>query len=306
MPRATVNDDPHSGRIEVEYDTTGSPDDPPLLLVMGCTAQMTAWDEGFCQALADAGHHVIRFDNRDCGLATHLDGAPVDVGAVMAAALGGHHVPAVPYTLTDMAADAVGLLDHLGLERAHVLGVSMGGMIVQTMALEHPHRLRSLISVMSMPGDPSVGTPTPEAAAALLAPPADTREGVIEQSVASLVWSSKKYGDADRIRERAADAYDRAFYPEGIPRQLAAMYASGDRSEALKAVTLPTLVIHGRDDTLIAPSGGVRTAELIPEANLLLLAHMGHDLPEPLWPILVDAIAAHTRAADVAAQPAAA
>jgi pimeloyl-ACP methyl ester carboxylesterase len=306
MPRATVNDDPHAGSIELEYDTTGSSDDPPLLLVMGFTAQMTAWDDGFCQALAEAGHYVIRFDNRDCGLATHLDGAPVDVGAVMAAALGGQPVPSVPYTLSEMAADAIGLLDHLGIDRAHVLGASMGGMIVQTMAIEHSERLCSLISVMSMPGDPSFGTPTPEAAAALLAPPADTRDGVIEQAVASLVWSSKKYGDANQIRERAAEAYDRAFYPEGIGRQLAAIYASGDRSDALKAISLPTLVIHGRDDTLIAPSGGVRTAELIPEANLLLLAHMGHDLPEPLWPILIDAIASHTRAADVVAHPAAA
>jgi pimeloyl-ACP methyl ester carboxylesterase len=304
MPCATVNHDAHAGPIEVEYDTTGSPEDPPLLLVMGFTAQMTAWDGGFCRALADAGHHVIRFDNRDCGLATHLDGAPVDVAEVMAAALGGRPVPAVPYDLSDMAADAIGLLDHLGIERAHVLGASMGGMIAQTMAIEHPSRLRSMISVMSMPGDPTVGMPTPEAAAALLAPPADTREGVIEQSVASLVWSSKKHGDADKVRQRAADAYDRAFYPEGNVRQLAAIYASGDRSEALRSVSLPTLVIHGRDDTLIAPSGGVRTAELIPDANLLLLAHMGHDLPEPLWPVLVDAIASHTRAAEMAAEPA--
>src|SRR4029079_12691980 len=135
MPRATANDDPDAGSVHVEYDTTGSSDDPPLLLVMGFTAQMTAWDDGFCRALADAGHYVIRFDNRDCGLATHLDGAPVDVGAVMAAALGGQPVPSVPYTLSEMAADAIGLLDHLGIDRAHVLGASMGGMIVQTMAI---------------------------------------------------------------------------------------------------------------------------------------------------------------------------
>src|SRR4051794_26510628 len=231
MPRATVNDDPVFGSIEVEYDTTGSPDDPPLLLVMGFTAQMTAWDDGFCRALADAGHYVIRFDNRDCGLATHLDGAPIDVGAVMTAALARQPVPPVPYTLHEMAGDGFGLLDHLGIDRAHVLGASMGGMIVQTMAIEQPERLRSLISVMSMPGDPTVGMPTPEAAAALLAPPADTREGVIEQSVASLVWCSRRYGDADRVRARAAEAYDRAFYPQGIGRQLAAIYASGDRSE---------------------------------------------------------------------------
>jgi pimeloyl-ACP methyl ester carboxylesterase len=280
--------------IELEYETFGSPDDPTLLLVMGFTAQMTLWDVGFCQLLAAAGLHVVRFDNRDCGLSTRLDGQHADAAAAMGAVLTGTEMPPVPYTLSDMAADAVGLLDHLGVERAHVLGASMGGMIVQTMAIEHPERLESVVSVMSMPGDVAVGRPDPAALEVLLSPPPTEREAYIENSVRTLVWASKRYGDADRIRRNAARDFDRAFYPEGATRQLAAIYASGDRSEALRSVTVPMLVIHGRDDTLISPSGGERTAELVPGANLLMLADMGHDLPEQLWPLIVDAVTMHT------------
>ena len=159
MPRALVQP-----TITVEFDTFGSSSDPALLLIMGFTAQMTLWDERFCRMLADAGLYVIRFDNRDCGLSTKLDGVPVDLGAVMMAALSDQPVPEVPYTLSDMAADAAGLLDHLGIERAHIMGASMGGMIAQTFAIEYPQRTRSLVSVMSMPGEPEVGQPTPEAA----------------------------------------------------------------------------------------------------------------------------------------------
>lgn len=280
--------------IEIEYDTFGTSADPTLLLVMGFTAQLTAWDEGFCRLLADCGLHVVRFDNRDCGLSSKLDGVEVDVGAVIAAALAEGPVPQVPYTLSDMAADAVGLLDHLGIDRAHVMGASMGGMIAQHVAIEHPSRVRSLISVMSMPGEPEVGQPTPAAIEALLAPPPPDREAYIESSSRWLVWSSRKYGDVARNRRNAARDYDRSFYPEGANRQLAAIYASGRRTVALQQLRVPTLVIHGRDDTLISPSGGTRTAELIDGAHLLLLADMGHDLPEPLWPVLVDAVRSHT------------
>lgn len=280
--------------IEIEYDTFGASADPTLLLVMGFTAQLTAWDEGFCRMLADCGLHVVRFDNRDCGLSSKLDGVEVDVGSVIAAALAEGAVPPVPYTLSDMALDAIGLLDHLGIDRAHVMGASMGGMIAQHLAIEHPARVRSLISVMSMPGEPEVGQPTPEAIEALLAPPSADREAYIESSSRWLVWASRKYGDAARNRRNAARDYDRSFYPEGANRQLAAIYASGRRTEALQQLRVPTLVIHGRDDTLISPSGGTRTAELVDGAHLLLLADMGHDLPEPLWPVLVDAIRSHT------------
>ncbi len=288
MPRAIV---PTTG-VELEYDTFGDPADEALLLVMGFTAQMIAWPEAFCEGLAAGGRHVIRFDNRDCGLSTKFDGQEVDLGAVMHAVLADQPdlMPAVPYTLSDMAADAIGLLDHLGIERAHVVGASMGGMIAQTIAIEHPERVRSLVSIMSQPGDPDVGQPAPEAAAVLLAPPPTQRQAYIDNAVNYLVWSSKKYADVDLAKEQAARAYDRSFYPEGSNRQLAAIYASGRRSERLQQLDVPALVIHGRDDTLITPSGGIRTAELIPGAHLLLLSDMGHDLPEPLWPLVAAAI----------------
>lgn len=292
MPRANV-----STGVELEYDTFGSPDDPALLLVMGFTAQMIQWDERFCSTLADAGLFVIRFDNRDCGLSTKFDGVAVDSAAVMTAAFGGTEMPPVPYKLTDMAADAIGLLDHLGIERAHIMGASMGGMIVQTMAIEHPTRVRSLISVMSTVGDPAYGAAAPEAMGALLAPPPTTRDEYIAASPNWMIWQSKKHQNAERTKELAAISFDRSFYPEGGPRQLAAILSSGDRSEALAGVAAPTLVIHGRDDTLITPSGGFRTAELIPGAHLLFVSDMGHDMPEPLWPLLTDAIVSHTRRA---------
>lgn len=288
MPRALV---PTTG-IELEYDTFGSPDDEALLLVMGFTAQMIAWPEAFCEGLAAGGRYVIRFDNRDCGLSTKLDGQQVDLAAIMQAMLGDDPgaMPTVPYTLSDMAADSVGLLDHLGIERAHIVGASMGGMIAQTIAIEHPERVRSLVSIMSQPGDPDVGQPAPEAISVLLSPPPSERQAYIDNAANYLVWSSKKYGDVDVAKQQAARAFDRSFYPEGSSRQLAAIYASGRRSDRLRELDVPALVIHGRDDTLITPSGGIRTAELIPGAHLLLLSDMGHDLPEPLWPLIAAAI----------------
>jgi pimeloyl-ACP methyl ester carboxylesterase len=281
--------------ITLEYDTLGSPNDPALLLVMGFTAQMIAWPDGFCQALVDQGFHVIRFDNRDCGLSTKLDGQVPDLDGAMAAAFSGTPAPAVPYTLSDMAADAVGLLDHLAIDAAHVVGASMGGMIAQTIAIEHPTRTASLTSIMSMTGEIEFGSPTPEAAEVLLAAPSNDRDTYIADSVRSQVWSSKRYFDPDETRAQAARAFDRSFYPEGATRQLAAIYASGSRAEGLAGLTMPSLVIHGRDDTLITPDGGKRTAELIPGATLVLAADMGHDLPTPLWPLITGAIAANSR-----------
>ncbi|MFV0309687.1 MAG: alpha/beta fold hydrolase [Desertimonas sp.] len=292
MPSVTVATT-HPDSIDIEYDTFGSPSDPTLLLVMGFTAQLIAWDEEFCQRLASRGRHVVRFDNRDCGLSTHLDGQQVNPMAVMQALLNGEPAPPVPYDLSDMANDAFGLLDALGIEQAHILGASMGGMIVQTMAIERPERVLSLVSVMSSPGDPRTGKPTPEARDVLLAPPPTERAAAIEAAAAAAVWASRRYVDPAKLRDRAARSFDRAHYPEGAPRQLAAIYASGDRSEQLRRLTVPTLVIHGRDDTLIQPDGATMTAEAIPEANLLLLAHMGHDLPQPLWPVIVDAVISH-------------
>ena len=285
MSRATLP----SG-IELEYDSFGSSDDPALLLVMGFTAQMTAWSEGFCRRLAAGGRYVIRFDNRDCGLSSKLDGVHVDGAAVMLAAMSGAALPSVPYTLSDMAADAVGLLDELGIDRAHVVGASMGGMIAQTMAIERADRLLSVTSIMSTIGDPAYGVSSPQAMEVLLRPPAADRAAIVAGAADYGVWASKKYFDVGLVRELAAASYDRSFYPEGAARQLAAIFASGDRSRALADIDVPFLVVHGLDDTLIDPSGGRRTAELVPGAHLLLVADMGHDLPEPLWPLVTSAI----------------
>ncbi len=284
--------------IELEYETFGDPADPALLLVMGYTAQMIAWHDDLIQALVGEGLFVVRFDNRDCGLSTKLDGHDADPMAVLTAQLQGQPLPAVPYTLSDMAADGIGLLDHLGIDRAHIAGASMGGMIVQTMAIEHPDRVASLTSIMSSTGDPKSGAPTAEARDALLAPPPADREAFIEASSRAKVWQSKKYYDDDAVRDLAARGFDRSFAPEGAKRQLTAIYASGDRAEALKRLDVQTLVIHGRDDTLIAPDGGFHTAEVIPGARLLFVSDMGHDMPRPLWPVLVDAIAGNIRTAD--------
>ena len=289
MPNVTV-----ATGMTLEYETFGSPDDPAVLLVMGFTAQMTLWPVELCEGLAAGGRHVIRFDNRDCGLSTKLDGVEVDLGAAMAAAYSGQQVDGAPYLLSDFAADAIGLLDALGIGEAHILGASMGGMIVQTMAIEYPARCLSMTSVMSTTGDLSVGQAAPEAMSALLTPPPTDRQGFIDAAPTGLVFASKKYRNADEAKARAALAYDRSFYPQGAARQLVAILASGDRSARLPGVTVPTLVIHGCDDTLIDKSGGLQTAELIPGANLLLVADMGHDLPLPLLPIIVDAVLSHT------------
>lgn len=270
--------------ITIEYETFGNPADPALLLISGFSAQLTSWHENLCKLFAAQNFHVIRFDNRDCGLSTKLDGVVVNTTAVITAALMQEPIPEVPYTLTHMAADAMGVLDGLGIAKVHVMGASMGGMIAQTVAIEHPHRVLSLTSVMSQPGEPEVGQPTPEAMESFFTAPPTSREEYLDSSASWLVWHSKKYRDAQRTRAQAAVDFDRSFYPEGGPRQLAAIYASGRRSEGLAKLTMPTLVLHGLDDTLIAPDGGERTAEIIPGAKLVMLEDMGHDLPEPLWP----------------------
>ena len=270
--------------ITIEYETFGNPADPALLLISGFSAQLTSWHENLCKLFAAQNFHVVRFDNRDCGLSTKLDGVVVNTTAVITAALMEEPIPEVPYTLTHMAADAMGVLDGLGIAKAHVMGASMGGMIAQTVAIEHPHRVLSLTSVMSQPGEPEVGQPTPEAMESFFTAPPTSREEYLDTSASWLVWHSKKYRDAQRTRAQAAVDFDRSFYPEGGPRQLAAIYASGRRSEGLAKLTMPTLVLHGLDDTLIAPDGGERTAQIIPGAKLVMLEDMGHDLPEALWP----------------------
>ncbi len=297
MPRAIVNDaDIPGGKIELEYETFGSPTDPPILLIMGFTAQLTLWPEELCRRLADGGRFVIRFDNRVCGLSSKFDGVNVDLPGVIGSVMseGATPMPPVPYTLSDMAADAAGLLDHLGLDAAHVVGASMGGMIAQTFAIDLPRRTLTLTSIMSMTGEPEYGQSTPEAGAALLAPPPIERQAYIDASSTFMTWHSKKYRDAEKSRADAARDYDRSFYPQGAPRQLGAIYASGSRAEGLQALRTPTLVIHGRDDTLITPPGGFRTAELVDGSTLLYVSDMGHDLPAPLIPAIADAILSHT------------
>jgi pimeloyl-ACP methyl ester carboxylesterase len=294
MPRAAL-----SSGIELEYETFGDPGDPTLLLVCGYTSQLNGWDAGLCERFVEQGLHVVRYDNRDVGLSTRLSGK-ARPAQVLSAVLAGDPLPEVPYTLSDMAADGIGLLDHLEVERAHISGVSMGGMIVQMMAIEHPERIASLTSIMSSTGDPRSGAPTREAREALLAPPPSDREAYIEASTRAEVWASKRYVDHDRMRARAAADFDRAFYPEGATRQLAAIYATGDRSDRLRTLDVPTLVIHGRDDTLITPSGGEDTAQLIAGSKYLLLADMGHDLPVELWPVFAEAIGGHVRIVEAA------
>jgi pimeloyl-ACP methyl ester carboxylesterase len=286
------------GTITLEYETLGTATDPAVLLIMGFGAQLINWSDQFCQILVDQGFYVIRFDNRDCGLSTKLDGVVVDPNAVVGAALTGQELPAVPYTLSDMAQDAIELLNHLGLESAHILGASMGGMIAQTLVIEHPERARSLISLFSVTGEMEYGAPTAEAAEVLLGPPPSDRQAYIEASPKYGVWQSKRYFDEVAVKREAARAFDRSFYPEGSSRQLAAIYASGSRAEQLQKLQTPTLVIHGTDDTLLPPDGGKRTAELVPGSTFLLVADMGHDLPEPLLPLITGAMAAHMKLAE--------
>ena len=283
--------------IEICHDTFGDRTAPPLLLVMGLAAQMIAWDDTFCEQLAARGYFVIRFDNRDIGLSTKFPqhGTP-DLMALLGQALMGKPVTA-SYTLRDMAADAVGLLDALGIQRAHVVGASMGGAIGQEMAIHFPDRLLTLTSIMSSTGDPSLPQATPEATAVLLSPPPKDRESYFEAY--KRTWSVLRGPgfplDEAKDLERAARAWERGLNPPGVARQLAAILASGNRTAALAAVRVPTLVIHGDADPLVRHEGGVATAKAIPGARLLTIRGMGHALPISMWPQLIDAIAAHAR-----------
>jgi len=296
VPRASVKG------LELEYDTFGSPAARPLVLVMGLGAQMVLWDEELCEMFAARDFFVVRFDNRDVGLSTKLDhaGTPSAWGAMQAVAA--HRKVEAPYTLNDMADDTVGLMDALGIARAHLVGVSMGGMIAQTVAIRHPARLLSLTSIMSTTGSPDVPAASPEAMQVLLTPVPPDRAAYLERAIRSWrVIGSKGFPvDEDAVKARAARSFDRSFHPAGIARQLVAIIASGDRTRALHGVTTPTLVIHGDADPLAHPEGGRRTAEAIPGAELLMIAGMGHDLPRGAWPQIVDAIDAHARRAEAA------
>jgi pimeloyl-ACP methyl ester carboxylesterase len=283
MPTVAAND------IEICYESYGPGDAPTVLLVMGLGAQLTFWPTGFVSELLDRGFRVVRFDNRECGLSTKSDGPPPDVLALMVEHAAGRPVVA-PYSLSLLAADAVGLLDTLGIDAAHVVGASLGGMIAQMVAIEHPGRVLSLTSIMSTTGDPTVGEADPDALSSLLTPAPADRAEAIEQSVNTSRVISGELFDEARSRAMATESYDRGFHPTGPAFQLAAIGATGDRTERLQALDVPTLVIHGRQDSLIGLSGGEATAAAIPGADLLVLGRMGHDLPELYWAQIADAI----------------
>lgn len=282
MPKAKSNG------IELEYDTLGDPDDPALLLIMGLGAQLIDWPQGFCEQLVAAGFHVIRFDNRDAGLSTSLD----ELGVPDLAAILSGRPAQPPYLLADFAADTAGLLDALDIDRAHVLGASLGGMVAQQLTIDHPQRVRSLCSVMSMTGDHSVGRATPEAAAVLGRPPVSSREEAIANGLLSarVIGSPGYPTPEEELLRRITAKFDRSYRPLGTMRQYAAAAASPDRTAALGGVTAPTVVIHGEADPLIDMSGGRATAAAIPDAELIVIPGMGHDLPRALWPQIVAAV----------------
>jgi pimeloyl-ACP methyl ester carboxylesterase len=291
-----------AGGIDLEYEVFGNPADSAVLLIAGYAMQLIYWDAPLCEMLAARGFYVIRFDNRDCGLSTRLDTGPFDVAAAVVDRLAGREPPPAPYTVVDMANDGFALLDALRIDRAHVVGASMGGVIAQIMAIARPERVVTLVSIMTGTGEPEYGQGTPETFAALVGPPPTTRDEYIEHMLRiAREAGTKSHFDESRSRGRAAAAFDRAFYPEGSTRQFAALSCAPSRETELRALAVPTLVVHGAQDTLVAPSGGERTAELVPRAELLILAEAGHDLPPVVWPRVVDAIARHARTAEGAA-----
>jgi pimeloyl-ACP methyl ester carboxylesterase len=285
------------------YEGFGDPDDTPILLIMGLATQMIAWHEDFCEALADRGFHVVRFDNRDIGRSTHFGFQPPSIGQMLRRRLGPEQ-----YSLSDMAEDSARLLDELGISPAHVVGASMGGMIGQMLAAEHPESVRSLVSIMSTTGSRRHGQPAFSVYRYLLRPPPRDREAYIRRSaeIFGLVGSTGFDRDEQYIRERAGRAFDRGFDVRAGGRQLGAIVASGDRTQMLGRISAPTLVIHGTVDKMIRPSGGRATAKAIPNARLMMIEGMGHDLPRGAWPQIIDAIAEHARAADGARARAAA
>jgi pimeloyl-ACP methyl ester carboxylesterase len=291
--------------IEIAYQEVGDPDAAPLVLVMGLGTQMLGWDEEFCVLLAERGFRVVRFDNRDIGHSTMLEAAGVPsrldlfVGRRESAA----------YLLSDMATDTTALMDHLGIESAHVVGASMGGMIGQALAIEHPQRIRSLVSIMSTTGSRRVGMPSLKAFGVMLADAPKGRDAYIERIVKTFkVIGSPAYPmDEARFRELAGRLYDRSHNPRGVLRQMHAITASGDRTAALRKLSLPATVIHGTRDPLVRPSGGRATARAIPGARLRIVEGMGHDLPRDLWPTFAAEIADNASRAGwraPAAQPA--
>jgi pimeloyl-ACP methyl ester carboxylesterase len=283
------------GGITLCYETFGDPSDPTALLIMGLGTQMVAWQDDFCRQLADKGLYVVRFDNRDIGRSTHLQGPPPSLVELLRYSGNGAR-----YTLADMAQDAAGLLSELELAPAHVIGASQGGMIAQTLAARHPTQVRSLVSMMSSTGGRWVGRPALSSYPIFLRKAPREREAFIEHAIRMFakVGSRGIPQDSDGVRKIAALSFDRELDRTGAGRQLAAIIASGDRTAELQRITAPTLVIHGTADTLVSPSGGRASARAIPCAKLMMIEGMGHDLPRVLWPRLIDAFATHAAEAD--------
>lgn len=281
--------------IAIEYEVFGQNINPAIVLVMGLGVQMIAWPDEVCEELSSFGYFVVRFDNRDCGLSTKFEASGVPN---LLAGFGGDSTTA-PYLLTDMAKDTVGLLDWLNIDSAHIVGVSMGGMVAQQAVIDYPDRFRSLASIMSTTGAPEVGQPSGEAIAVLLQPTGGDYESALQRAVEiSRVIGSPKYFNEDKVRDLASRSYERSFCPEGTSRQLMAILVSPERTEGLKKVRIPTLVVHGLFDKLVDSSGGTATSNAIPGSKLITFAEMGHDIPEQLWPEIRDAIVANVRLAD--------
>jgi pimeloyl-ACP methyl ester carboxylesterase len=275
------------GGIRLCYDTFGDPADPPLLLVMGLGTQMIAWHEDFCERLVGEGFHVIRYDNRDIGRSTHMEGAPTPTIPQLLM-----RRPPAAYRLEDMAGDAAGLLDGLGIPAAHVAGASMGGMIAQTLAASRPERVLSLASIMSTTGARMAGQPALRVMPIFLRRPPGGRDAFVDHTVTlfETIGSSGIERDDDDLRELAGRMYDRGLDPDGSARQLAAILASGNRTAALRRITAPTVVIHGTADRLVRPSGGRATVKAIAGARLVKVQGMGHDLPRAAWDQIISAI----------------
>jgi pimeloyl-ACP methyl ester carboxylesterase len=276
------------GNVKLCYETFGSPESPPLLLVMGLGSQMILWDDEFCELLAARGFWVIRFDNRDVGRSTILRDAPVPKRWQLAT----RDPRGAAYSLDEMAHDAVGLLDDLGISAAHVVGASMGGMIAQLLAVNHPDRLLSLVSIMSTTGNRRVGRPRPRLALRMLRPARRDREGYIEDHIETYraIGSKRFEFEEEHKRQRAGRCFDRGVHPAGAARQMAAIVSAPDRTRSLAGVRVPTTVVHGDADPLVDVSGGRATAKAIPDAELVIIPGMGHDLPRELWPQIIDAI----------------
>ena len=294
MPKTTANG------ITIEYEDHGDPGNPPILLIMGFGAQLTLWPDEFVEALVERGFRVVRYDNRDVGLSHKFDGvkAPGPLKLMIMTRLG--MKPSVPYSLADMADDGAGLLDALEIERAHIVGASMGGMIAQHFAAHHPGKAISLTSVFSTTGNRKLPNARKEAITALTKRPDSLEEDkLVDHGVylARTIGSPGYPAPEDRLRERTRASVRRSVYPEGPLRHMAAIMADGDRRRMLAGLDLPTLVLHGEEDPLIPVAHGRETAASIPGAKLKTIPGWGHDLPLELVDELADAIAEHARSA---------